>query len=88
MLPGWTERSNECLHWTMQSNSDVLASLPADRRLAARTAIVTGSTSGIGAATARVLAASGATVVVSGRDAVRAQVVVDAIVGAGGAAHP
>ncbi|WP_374945706.1 SDR family NAD(P)-dependent oxidoreductase [Agreia sp.] len=71
----------------MQSNEEVLQSLPSDSRLASRTAIVTGSTSGIGEATARVLAASGATVVVSGRDATRAQAVVDSIVASGGAAH-
>lgn len=57
-----------------------------DRRLAGRTAIVTGSTSGIGAAIARTLAGQGATVVVSGRDEHRGQALVDTIVGAGGAA--
>jgi NAD(P)-dependent dehydrogenase (short-subunit alcohol dehydrogenase family) len=39
--------------------------------LAGRTAIVTGSTSGIGAAIARALTAAGAEVVVAGRDAER-----------------
>ncbi len=48
-------------------------------RLAGRTAIVTGSTSGIGAAIARTLAAEGAHVVVSGRDTARGQAVVDQI---------
>jgi NAD(P)-dependent dehydrogenase (short-subunit alcohol dehydrogenase family) len=55
-------------------------------RLAGRTALVTGSTSGIGAATAVLLAAEGATVAVSGRDAVRGGAVVDAITADGGQA--
>ncbi|MBY6537886.1 SDR family oxidoreductase [Rhodococcus sp. BP-349] len=71
----------------MQSNLELLESLPSDTRLAGRTAIVTGSSSGIGEAIARVLAASGADVVVSGRDVRRTQGVVDAISAAGGAAH-
>lgn len=70
----------------MQSNSEVLASLPADQRLAGRTALVTGSTSGIGEAVARVLAASGALVAVSGRDRTRADAVVATITAAGGRA--
>ncbi|WP_395429698.1 SDR family NAD(P)-dependent oxidoreductase, partial [Clavibacter michiganensis] len=57
------------INWTMQSNEEVLQSLVPDTRLAGRTAVITGSTSGIGEAVARVLAASGAEVVVSGRDA-------------------
>jgi hypothetical protein len=54
--------------------------------LAGRTAIVTESTSGIGAAIAATLAREGAHVVVSGRDAKRGQTVVDDIVSAGGEA--
>jgi len=71
----------------MKSNEEVLQSLPTDTRLAGRTAIVTGSSSGIGEAIARVLASSGATVVISGRDEARAQAVVDAITASGGTAH-
>ena len=71
----------------MKSNQQVLQSLPADTRLAGRTAIITGSSSGIGEAIARVLASSGATVVISGRDRARAQSVADAIVESGGVAH-
>ncbi|GAA4867406.1 SDR family NAD(P)-dependent oxidoreductase [Actinomycetospora straminea] len=71
----------------MQSNDDVLRSLPTDHRLAGRTALVTGATSGIGEAVARVLAASGAEVLVTGRDAARAARVVDAIAAHGGRAH-
>lgn len=83
----WTARSNPCYHWTMQSNDDVLATLPTDTRLTGLTAIVTGATSGIGEAIARVLAASGAEVVVAGRDKARADRVVDAITAFGGRAH-
>jgi 2-hydroxycyclohexanecarboxyl-CoA dehydrogenase len=53
---------------------------------AARTALVTGSTSGIGAAIAMRLAAGGARVVVAGRDHARGDAVVAAIVGNGGKA--
>lgn len=71
----------------MQSTTDVLSALPRDARLAGRTALVTGSSSGIGQAIAAVLAASGAEVVVTGRDGARAQAVAEAIAAAGGVAH-
>jgi 3-oxoacyl-[acyl-carrier protein] reductase len=70
----------------MQSNTDALDSLVPDDLLAGRTALVTGSTAGIGAAVARVLAASGAHVLVTGRDGARGAAVVDAVRARGGAA--
>ena len=72
----------------MQSNDEVLSTLPTDDRLAGRTALVTGGSSGIGEAIARVLAASGAAVAVAGRDAGRTDAVVKAVTGRGGRAHP
>ncbi|SDH52898.1 SDR family NAD(P)-dependent oxidoreductase [Nonomuraea jiangxiensis] len=55
-------------------------------RLQDRTALVTGSTDGIGAAIARALAAEGAYVIVSGRDTARGEKVVAAISERGGRA--
>ncbi|MDX6230459.1 MAG: hypothetical protein QOI76_3849 [Frankiales bacterium] len=55
-------------------------------RLEGRTALVTGSTSGIGSAIAVALAAEGAHVIVSGRDAENGKLVVAGILEAGGRA--
>jgi NAD(P)-dependent dehydrogenase (short-subunit alcohol dehydrogenase family) len=55
-------------------------------RLAGRTALVTGSTGGLGVAIASALAAEGALVIVSGRDKARGDAVVADIRSAGGAA--
>lgn len=55
-------------------------------RLDGKTALVTGSTSGIGRAVARLLAAEGAYTIVSGRDAERGKDVVEAVRAAGGRA--
>ncbi|GAB2602961.1 SDR family NAD(P)-dependent oxidoreductase [Kribbella endophytica] len=57
-----------------------------DLQLHERRALVTGSTSGLGEATVRMLAAEGAAVVVHGRNAVRARAIADDIVAAGGRA--
>ena len=56
-------------------------------RVAGKVAIVTGATSGIGAAAARRLAEEGAAVLVTGRDEGRGQAVVDSIAAAGGEAR-
>jgi NAD(P)-dependent dehydrogenase (short-subunit alcohol dehydrogenase family) len=55
--------------------------------LTGKTALITGATSGIGAETAKLLAAQGAHVVVSGRDAERGAAVVKAIEDGGGSAR-
>ncbi len=54
--------------------------------LSEKTALVTGSTSGIGKATALALAAAGTFVAVSGRDKEKGQAVVDQILASGGTA--
>jgi NAD(P)-dependent dehydrogenase (short-subunit alcohol dehydrogenase family) len=59
---------------------------PNDTRLADRTALVTGSTGGLGAAFATVLAEQGAFVVVSGRNEARGRAVVKSIESNGGSA--
>jgi NAD(P)-dependent dehydrogenase (short-subunit alcohol dehydrogenase family) len=55
--------------------------------LEGQTALITGSTAGIGAETARLFGREGAAVVVSGRDALRGEDVVQAIQDAGGEAR-
>jgi NAD(P)-dependent dehydrogenase (short-subunit alcohol dehydrogenase family) len=55
---------------------------------AGRTFIVTGATSGMGAAIARRLGEAGANVVVQGRDEVRLAEIVEAVGKAGGVGHP
>ncbi|CCQ15370.1 putative short chain dehydrogenase [Rhodococcus sp. AW25M09] len=56
------------------------------QQLIGRTAVVTGSSSGIGAAIGTTLAAHGASVIISGRDAARGAAVVDRITADGGMA--
>lgn len=58
-----------------------------DLQLAGKTALVTGSSKGIGEAIARYLAGEGATVIVHGRDDVQTERVAQSIVDAGGRAH-
>ncbi|MET8159061.1 SDR family oxidoreductase [Sphaerisporangium sp. NPDC005289] len=57
-----------------------------DLQLIGRRALITGSTSGLGEATARLLAREGAAVVVHGRSAERARAVADSIAADGGKA--
>jgi NAD(P)-dependent dehydrogenase (short-subunit alcohol dehydrogenase family) len=57
-----------------------------DTRLSGRTALVTGSTGGLGVAIAKALAAKGAFVIVSGRDKTRGDTVVADICASGGQA--
>ena len=57
-----------------------------DTRLSGRTALVTGSTGGLGVAIAKALAAQGVFVIVSGRDKTRADTVVGDIRASGGQA--
>ena len=58
-----------------------------DLQLTGKRALVTGSSSGLGEAVARALAAEGADVVVHGRDRARTEAVADAVRAAGGGAH-
>ena len=58
-----------------------------DLRLAGKRALVTGSSSGIGEAIAKLLAAEGVAVVVHGRDESRANAVAEAIRTGGGGAE-
>ncbi len=57
-----------------------------DLGITGKRALITGSTSGIGAATARMLAAEGVAVIINGRNAQRAELVRADIVAAGGKA--
>src|SRR5258708_19007808 len=58
-----------------------------DLKLQGKTALITGSTAGIGAGIAAALAREGVTVVINGRNDVRAETVDEAITEAGGTAH-
>src|SRR5271170_7635521 len=59
---------------------------PNTTRLAGRTALVTGSTGGLGAAFATALADQGAFVIVTGRDAARGRIIVERVESSGGSA--
>ena len=71
---------------SLESNGCMTTPLSPSGRLSGCTAVITGSTSGIGAATARVLAGEGAHVAVTGRDAERGASVVADIEAEGGSA--
>ncbi|HZE33392.1 MAG TPA: SDR family NAD(P)-dependent oxidoreductase [Actinoallomurus sp.] len=58
-----------------------------DMRLAGKRALVTGSSAGLGRATASALAAEGVTVIVHGRDEARATAEAEHILSAGGQAE-
>lgn len=58
-----------------------------DWQLAGKVVIVTGASSGVGASTARLLGAAGASVVLVGRDEARLTAVGDEVAAAGGRAH-
>ena len=62
-----------------------MAAIENERPLEGRTALVTGSSKGIGAATAKALAAAGAHVILTGRDVRALEAVEDAIHELGGA---
>ncbi|AZZ51651.1 SDR family NAD(P)-dependent oxidoreductase [Rathayibacter festucae] len=69
-----------------ETTASLPTDLPADDRLAGRTALVTGSSSGLGEAIAHRLASSGAHVLVHGRDRARTEAVAQAITATGGTA--
>jgi NAD(P)-dependent dehydrogenase (short-subunit alcohol dehydrogenase family) len=58
-----------------------------DLKLSGKRALVTGSTTGLGEATAKLLATEGVTVIIHGRDAKRADAVAEAIASVGGRAE-
>src|SRR3954464_10738896 len=78
------ERRSDALFMTSVS---VDASPEKERNMSGRTALVTGSTDGIGVAIARTLAIGGAQVIVSGRNAERGEQVVRGILDGGGEAR-
>jgi 3-oxoacyl-[acyl-carrier protein] reductase len=90
--PGKVQRPADGEHRTMTTNDTTTPTPTAQalsaQSLAGRTALVTGASSGIGEAIAHELAAAGAVVVVTGRDAARTDRVVADIRAAGGTAHP
>lgn len=80
------KRLRQAVRWTVQGT--VTPHLALEQRLAGKVVLVTGASSGIGAGTARRLAAAGARVVIAARSFDKLQTLAHDIEAAGGLAYP